>query len=77
MERRDDYVIVRRFLVAGEGWRTEKVAACDVTLAWAWRRASEHAHALDREYGDEHFWTVDLTAPDGGSFVQLFHGRLS
>lgn len=32
---------------------------------------------LDIAYGGSHFWTVDLVNPDtGGSYFQLFHGRL-
>ena len=76
------FVVVARFLVAGEGWVvTETPVAGSYELAGV--EASKIARTLDTEYGDSHFWTVDLYgcedgARDGlGSYYQLFHGRLS
>lgn len=35
------------------------------------------AAELDRQYNDEHFWTVDLINPDtDDSYYQFFHGRI-
>jgi hypothetical protein len=73
--RTTDYLIVARFLVDGVGWKRESETVSG-TLEEAWREASSKAEALDERYAGEHFWTVDLQSPDGGSYVQLFHGRL-
>jgi hypothetical protein len=70
-----DYVIQCRFLVSGEGWKVEEVPFSG-TYEAAGREASRYARALDGTYGNDHFWTVDLTGPNG-SYYQLFHGRLS
>jgi len=72
-----DHTIVDRYLIAGEGWRTKSTELRETTLDAAWHVASQHAHDLDTLHGDSHFWTVDLDNPQGESYVQLFHGRLS
>lgn len=77
MPKTSDYVVQQRYLVAGEGWKVERETLIGFTLEEAWATASQAAKALDDTYGGDHFWTVDLKAPDGCSYVQLFHGRLS
>ena len=80
MDKRGNYDIVARYLVPGHGWQKSVRKLTNVTLQTAGREASADAHRLDKEYGDTHFWTVDLHNPDKpeyGSYYQLFHGRLS
>ena len=76
-EQLRDYTIVDRYLAADSGWRTESITLTDTTLDVAWSKASEHARMLDAQYGDDHFWTVDVLNPAGEGYVQLFHGRLA
>lgn len=71
------YTIRERFLVRGEGWKLQNTELPEGTsYEQAGRIASQIARSLDELYGDDHFWTVDLTS-ELGSFFQLFHGRLS
>lgn len=70
-----DYQIVLHYYVAGEGWKTEYVPFTG-SYEGAGREASSHARKLDSKFGNDHFWTVDLTG-EHGSYFQLFHGRLS
>ena len=72
-----DYVIEARFMQENAGWRCNVTRVVDATLEQAWEQASRIARSLDRDYSDSHFWTVDLKNAAGGSYVQLFHGRLS
>lgn len=72
-----DYIIQARYLIAGEGWKMDVTHIVDTTMELAWHRASAIARDLDSRFGDDHFWTVDLKNPEGSSYVQLFHGRLS
>jgi hypothetical protein len=72
----DNYTLVSRFLVAGEGWRKVETTLGSITLESAAREASKLARELDVQHGNSHFWTVDLTG-DFGSYLQLFHGRLA
>jgi len=69
------YIVRRRYMTNGNWHEIETDAPDDFQEAWAY--ASWIAERLDREYGDSHFWTVDLVNPKGEGYVQLFHGRLS
>lgn len=71
------YIIRSRFLVKDQGWKCEDVVLEDTTYEAAGREASRVARVLDGIYGDDHFWSVDCVNPKGGSYFQLFHGRLS
>lgn len=74
----EDFIVVTRWCEPGEGWQKLE-AAVTCTYEEAGRHASEAAHAMDAEHGDQHTWTVDLrsvTHPEYGSYYQLFHGRL-
>jgi hypothetical protein len=70
------YIIVERWFVASVGWQTRETKYRG-KIVQAHKLASLRAETLDAEHGDDHFWTVDLNSPDGSSFFQLFHGRLS
>ena len=70
------YQIHCRYMLDGR-WVHDVKDLESTTMEKAWRRASGLARGLDEEYGDSHFWTVDLKNLDGESYVQLFHGRLS
>jgi hypothetical protein len=70
------YRIVSRYFEPEKGWITEE-ETLDLNLGDAWRQASNKARMLDEAYSDSHFWTVDVKNPEGNSYVQLFHGRLS
>ena len=73
------YTIVARYLEHGEpGTRRWRVEETEIYVSYeeAGRQASQVAKSLDAEYGDDHFWTVDLKGKNG-SYFQLFHGRLS
>lgn len=75
-----DYLIVSRYLVKDEGWKTDELRIGNASFAEAGRAASTEAKRLDSLYGDDHFWSVDLfDDPKGqyGSYCQLFHGRTS
>lgn len=73
-----DYTIRSRYLVAGEGWKVELVPVLGQTYEQAGAMASAKARELDRRFGGDHFWTVDLVSRDSNcSYFQLFHGRLS
>jgi hypothetical protein len=76
METRQRYEIHCRYMMDG-AWVHDVKVLEDTTMTHAWGRASGFARGLDEEYGNSHFWTVDLTNPKGESYVQLFHGRLS
>jgi hypothetical protein len=77
MENRRNYLIVSRYMREGIGWTEDTQPVNDSTMQAAWREASAIAKALDDEYGDSHFWNVQLESEDHGAIVQLFHGRLS
>lgn len=78
MERVRDFQIVSRWCEDGNGWKSSSLPFTG-TYEDAARRASRAAVELDAAYGDSHFWTVDLYSgnENGGSYFQLFHGRLS
>ncbi len=71
-----NYTIVKRYMDDGV-WKNERRDLPDVPYEFAGREASRVAQELDTKYGDGHFWTVDLENPEGSSYFQLFHGRLS
>ena len=77
MSKLRHYVLKKRYLATGEGWKLAKEDLVDFTYEEAARQASDAARHLDAAYGDDHFWTVDLQNPQGESYFQLFHGRLS
>jgi hypothetical protein len=73
-------VVARWFSELEQRWLVSDELTLPMTLQEAWKIASRWAKALDDEYADRHFWTVDLKQTEdrgGGSYVQLFHGRLS
>jgi len=74
---RNDYTIQSRYLVKGEGWKLDEETFTG-DYVHAGERASEIARELDKQFGDDHFWTVDLKSSTYpyGSYFQLFHGRL-
>lgn len=75
-----DYLIVSRYLVKDEGWKTVETKIGDASYEVAGMAAVKEARRLDATYGDDHFWTVELHLdPKGeyGAFFQLFHGRTS
>jgi hypothetical protein len=71
----DNLSIHCRYLVKDQGWKHE-VTDAGTDYEAAGRQASRYAKALDDVYADGHFWTVDLKGENGGSYFQLFHGRL-
>jgi hypothetical protein len=80
MNRIEDWKVVARFCVPGEGWKTNETKVDDATYAEAGQVASRIALSLDKEFGDTASWTVDLYSvehPEHRSYYQLFHGRLS
>lgn len=74
---RKNYVLHTHYLTTGKGWEHDEVEVNNATYEAAASLASRVAHDLDKEFGDSHFWTVDLKNPEGNSYFQLFHGRLS
>lgn len=77
MGRLRHYVLHTRYLETGSGWKHTSEDLVDFTYEEAGKSASDAARHLDMAYGDSHFWTVDLKNPEGESYFQLFHGRLS
>jgi hypothetical protein len=72
-EERPVQIVVRYF----DGSWIREVIDFNGTFAALGRESSRLARELDQKYGDSHFWTVDAKNPEGNSFYQLFHGRLS
>jgi hypothetical protein len=70
-------IVARWFSALEQRWLVSDELTEPTTITAAWAIATRWATALDAEYGADHFWTVDLTTPEGSSYVQLFHGRLS
>jgi hypothetical protein len=71
----EHFIIQLRYFVENEGWKYEEHHV-DEQFEAAGRMASRYAYELDAKFGDDG-WTVDLVSPNGGSYFQLFHGRLS
>ena len=67
------FTVKERFFVSGEGWKFREHSMDD--LESAYRFACTMAQELDRTYGADHFWTVDIYR-ENSSYMQLFHGRL-
>lgn len=77
MPSEDTYTIRSRFLTEN-GWTVEDIAVTPgETLYYANQVATTRAAELDRDYGDSHFWTVDILGRNNGSYYQYFHGRIS
>lgn len=70
------YKIVSRYMQDGS-WKCDETEVATNEIEVAWNIASQKATELDNRYSNSHFWTVELNNPQGESYVQLFHGRLS